>query len=196
MVSTHSRPKAAGFCWVKYSFTASCFNTQPPEGGWMKAADTGVYASAVSTHSRPKAAGSPSCSATADVSSFNTQPPEGGWVHVLLGRTLFRVSTHSRPKAAGRDGPSRFDRRHRFNTQPPEGGWGIAHVNHISHTSFNTQPPEGGWRLPNATLSASLRFQHTAARRRLAQPIASVEMQKAVSTHSRPKAAGIAHVHT
>ena len=33
-----------------------CFNTQPPEGGWVEA------------ERRP-----------VDVSSFNTQPPEGGW---------------------------------------------------------------------------------------------------------------------
>ena len=56
LVSTHSRPKAAGSC-QKYPIQSnSRFNTQPPEGGW------GVinvfYAPlTVSTHSRPKAAG-------------------------------------------------------------------------------------------------------------------------------------------
>ena len=35
VVSTHSRPKAAGrtICTV-CGFVALCFNTQPPEGGW------------------------------------------------------------------------------------------------------------------------------------------------------------------
>ena len=34
-VSTHSRPKAAGY-WMLTSRTFdSCFNTQPPEGGWF-----------------------------------------------------------------------------------------------------------------------------------------------------------------
>ena len=34
-------------------------------------------------------------------------------------------------------------------------------------------------------------FQHTAARRRLANPLSKQEYIKNVSTHSRPKAAGI-----
>ena len=56
-----------------------CFNTQPPEGGWMSDLDK-VLDKIVSTHSRPKAAG-----------------------HAALPFD-FRdfVSTHSRPKAAGR----------------------------------------------------------------------------------------------
>ena len=33
-VSTHSRPKAAGLLCFKESRGYSCFNTQPPEGGW------------------------------------------------------------------------------------------------------------------------------------------------------------------
>ena len=33
-VSTHSRPKAAGILCSRKEKSASCFNTQPPEGGW------------------------------------------------------------------------------------------------------------------------------------------------------------------
>ena len=33
-----------------------CFNTQPPEGGWVESLHKGA-ANLVSTHSRPKAAG-------------------------------------------------------------------------------------------------------------------------------------------
>ena len=33
-VSTHSRPKAAGFCLLSVGFCLQSFNTQPPEGGW------------------------------------------------------------------------------------------------------------------------------------------------------------------
>ena len=33
-VSTHSRPKAAGFIMAFGSFISNSFNTQPPEGGW------------------------------------------------------------------------------------------------------------------------------------------------------------------
>ena len=55
-VSTHSRPKAAGLCvgW----------------GGGIKV---------VSTHSRPKAAGIHHCLYSFQFFCFNTQPPEGGW---------------------------------------------------------------------------------------------------------------------
>ena len=55
-VSTHSRPKAAGPRAIWATPTSSCFNTQPPEGGW-DGLTKGNPMSIVSTHSRPKAAG-------------------------------------------------------------------------------------------------------------------------------------------
>ena len=57
VVSTHSRPKAAGKLVEMRRFMLDCFNTQPPEGGWF------YYALVLST-----------------CSGFNTQPPEGGWL--------------------------------------------------------------------------------------------------------------------
>ena len=99
-VSTHSRPKAAGpfqdglfVAYFKFQHTAArrrlkqewrdsfikqCFNTQPPEGGWIAVKRYGRKCK-VSTHSRPKAA--------------VNQHFKDGW-HIV-------VSTHSRPKAAG-----------------------------------------------------------------------------------------------
>ena len=56
MVSTHSRPKAAGA-------TALC---------WCRCCS-------VSTHSRPKAAGRHTFYPKQKSSCFNSQPPEGGW---------------------------------------------------------------------------------------------------------------------
>ena len=35
-VSTHSRPKAAGVILFAHRLNISCFNTQPPEGGWER----------------------------------------------------------------------------------------------------------------------------------------------------------------
>ena len=35
VVSTHSRPKAAGFLVFPVNQHADCFNSQPPEGGWQ-----------------------------------------------------------------------------------------------------------------------------------------------------------------
>ena len=55
-VSTHSRPKAAGIVLFGIITVFLCFNTQPPEGGWLGYL-YGHYAVVVSTHSRPKAAG-------------------------------------------------------------------------------------------------------------------------------------------
>ena len=35
IVSTHSRLKAAGDDWDKMRAAYTCFNTQPPKGGWL-----------------------------------------------------------------------------------------------------------------------------------------------------------------
>ena len=56
-----------------------CFNTQPPEGGWLAFIISQVLNYLVSTHSRPKAAGASN----------------------ILVFPFLVVSTHSRPKAAG-----------------------------------------------------------------------------------------------
>ena len=55
-----------------------------------------------------------------------------------------------------------------FNTQPPEGGWGKTAYYSNQYKGFNTQPPEGGWLCVVLVLMRQMRFQHTAARRRLA----------------------------
>ena len=55
---------------------------------------------------------------------------------------------------------------------------------------FNTQPPEGGWANKMGGLTRLEWFQHTAARRRLAQSPKLLDVNLRVSTHSRPKAAG------
>ena len=77
------------------------------------------------------------------------------------------VSTHSRPKAAGRC----------------TGNFG-------GIFGFNTQPPEGGCHTVQTCVSSMISFQHTAARRRLVWPLER-RIVALVSTHSRPKAAGL-----
>ena len=57
----------------------------------------------------------------------------------------------------------------RFNTQPPEGGWADRATDFTIAVCFNTQPPEGGWD------------------KHVADSLAKIS----VSTHSRPKAAGM-----
>ena len=145
IVSTHSRPKAAG-------------------AGQRQAIQDQI----VSTHSRPKAAGCRDASSLEYHDCFNTQPPEGGWKiqrqhfpkltvfqHTAARRRLGRQRHQTPPDCIG------------FNTQPPEGGWESLRtiakkINEFQHTAARR-------RLDFKYRSASsiVRFQHTAARRRL-----------------------------
>ena len=123
VVSTHSRPKAAGY--------------SPP---------TAEMISNVSTHSRPKAAGRRCRAMLPAVARFNSQPPEGGWLAMSTFKDYivqFQL-TAARRRLVRRawNGRMLFTR---FNSQPPEGGWINQHANCIGHVSFNSQPPEGGW---------------------------------------------------
>ena len=146
-VSTHSRPKAAGGYSPAWSAKSSrSFNTQPPEGGWLRApAASNRYCLFQHTAARRRL--------------VNRTPEVGSYApfqHTAARRRLAhlscldpqpcRVSTHSRPKAAGR--PNKYS--------------GSA------HPCFNTQPPEGGWLGRIRRCWSGARFQHTAARRRLA----------------------------
>ena len=189
----------------------SCFNTQPPEGGWpAKRSETATFA------------------------SFNTQPPEGGWCRVWGRLKMLIQFQHtaarrrldpSKPiKSAGILFQHTAARRRLgrlvllpgqglcFNTQPPEGGWTNQQASIKSLKSFNTQPPEGGWAFPDFIARLEAKFQHTAARRRLVQTVWLCPIRErcfntqppeggwfnrvyarcllGVSTHSRPKAAG------
>ncbi|EGV37131.1 hypothetical protein l13_04430 [Neisseria weaveri ATCC 51223] len=98
---------------------------------------------------------------------FNTQPPEGGWDTKAQAAEESAVSTHSRPKAAVlrqacRQMMWRF--QHTAARRRLIGnGAGFCCGN-----CFNTQPPEGGC---------------------IASP--GYQWPDSVSTHSRPKAAGI-----
>ena len=165
-VSTHSRPKAAGYrLGSSKSLDIVSTHSRPKAAGPAERCDHTQHPS-VSTHSRPKAAGSrwldssgekmfqhtaarrrlaSSVRIFSSCFSFNTQPPEGGWRCALPCRT------------------ATFG----FNTQPPEGGWRTNGANPAQIGCFNTQPPEGGW---------------------IAAPL--VKHIQRVSTHSRPKAAG------
>ena len=99
---------------------------------------------------------------------FNSQPPEGGWDKrgVRERRERWFQLTAARRRLARRLPPPPPPKG--FNSQPPEGGWDKLPVWLQLSFCFNSQPPEGGW-------------VHTAERER---------EREAVSTHSRPKAAG------
>ena len=77
-VSTHSRPKAAGFLPLP-----NCLQVE------------------VSTHSRPKAAGiGTGCADKGTAVSTHSRPKAAGLLQQFLRKSK-QVSTHSRPKAAG-----------------------------------------------------------------------------------------------
>ena len=79
MVSTHSRPKAAGFKWIKYFFIKN-----------------------VSTHSRPKAAGEIHRLNVNNHVLFQHTAARRRLVMIESQKIQQeKVSTHSRPKAAG-----------------------------------------------------------------------------------------------
>ena len=143
IVSTHSRPKAAGRRWGNQKTQVVCFNTQPPEGGWLtkpQPSDT----DRVSTHSRPKAAARMRDQNSCDVRFQHTAARR----RLVIATRPCLTASRFQHTAARRRLPSRQDL-----------GFGLS--------GFNTQPPEGGWAdsLKNALTSSS--FQHTAARRRL-----------------------------
>ena len=165
-VSTHSRPKAAGPCFITSATARNCFNTQPPEGGWAVLQRRAFQAA-----------------------RFNTQPPEGGWNNELGEARVFFVSTHSRPKAAGLwRYRFRIDGKVSTHSRPKAAGWRasfkvvdnmvsthsrpkaagevlgyitkeelvsthsrpkaagtIQDALNYRNQGFNTQPPEGGW---------------------------------------------------
>ena len=149
----------------RYHAYHSCFNTQPPEGGWKTNFDAALRYD-VSTHSRPKAAGRISPGRCRLTIGFNTQPPEGGWS--LRRRPCHTpiVSTHSRPKAAGPVNAKQYKTksfqhtaaRRRLEPIRPDKGGRIK----FQHTAARRRLGQ-----PNPTKRKERAFQHTAARRRL-----------------------------
>ena len=125
----------------------------------------------VSTRSRPKAAGSPqNLMYDGYVVSTRSRPKAAGF-RAYQDPIKEVVSTRSRPKAAGKAQKHACGRWAGFNTQPPEGGWPKRFKSSRFRSSFNTQPPEGGWVAAAVRICLPLRFQHAAARRRLAKPL-------------------------
>ena len=122
-VSTHSRPKAAGRSGNLFYTSFSCFNTQPPEGGWEMITD--AYGNRVQFQHT---------AARRRLDSSRVKKPYWNWFqHTAARRRLavlrrgicdrYDVSTHSRPKAAGASLKDVIVGLYGFNTQPPEGGW-------------------------------------------------------------------------
>ena len=79
----------------------SCFNTQPPEGGWISSFPILIDFASFNTQP-PEGGWFVLYESKNMVNGFNTQPPEGGWYKGNSKEVNDEnVSTHSRPKAAG-----------------------------------------------------------------------------------------------
>ena len=166
-VSTHSRPKAAGFPYLSnnhHNYVST--HSRPKAAGTPCRRKRGrCY---VSTHSRPKAAGrQPHIPPAFGIVSTHSRPKAAGSLDEPADEAV-KVSTHSRPKAAGLDRNRQRRLRGRFQHTAARRRLGMPAV-----ASYRR-----GW------------FQHTAARRRLVVFPCSRHIVSMVSTHSRPKAAG------
>ena len=167
LVSTHSRPKAAGkLCkdWL-FNLYVSTHSRPKAAGHQMRRVENHQL---VSTHSRPKAAGWAIAAPAALLWFQLTAARRRLALFFLREQAAKTVSTHSRPKAAGPEAP----------------------IHNPSNRRFNSQPPEGGWLLCLLQKLIQNRFQLTAARRRLVLTAILPLANNSVSTHSRPKAAG------
>ena len=145
----------------------TCFNTQPPEGGWI----------------------AQNQNALGNQHGFNTQPPEGGWSGVGYAFTFTLVSTLSRLKAAGR-AVIRFNVIIWVSTLSRLKAAG-KHNNHWQHQK--TFQHSAAWRRLDKifiVLFTSDMFQHSAAWRRLDDFFRWNNSCALVSTLSRLKAAG------
>ena len=166
-VSTHSRPKAAGFFDNHNMRPKSVSTHSRPKAAGHSVSRHSLFP-LVSTHSRPKAAG---CFCREFSLNFfvstHSRPKAAGYVLIAVAVHCL-VSTHSRPKAAGV----------------------IIWILLCIFIGFNSQPPEGGWSADCDKVGCHKSFQLTAARRRLVLHHNRLHQTPNVSTHSRPKAAG------
>ena len=77
-VSTHSRPKAAGYLTFVFTMLFP-FQLTAARRRLAALSASNPALMRVSTHSRPKAAGNPRSPCSPRSPRFNSQPPEGGW---------------------------------------------------------------------------------------------------------------------
>ena len=122
VVSTHSRPKAAGWRLCR-AMIEQWFQLTAARRRLALPALQHDKHNAVSTHSRPKAAGD------------SRQPLQN----------TERVSTHSRPKAAGYDLGRKYIYRQFQLTAARRRLAGQYRQHQCAAPRFNSQPPEGGW---------------------------------------------------
>ena len=122
-VSTHSRPKAAGYKeWCRQNGERVSTHSRPKAAGNTTNSTSKSWS--VSTHSRPKAAGSISTDGVLSDRVFQHTAARrrlDEYLSKMSGNAWFQ-HTAARRRLAGRTVCLKTFMS-RFNTQPPEGGW-------------------------------------------------------------------------
>ncbi len=188
IVSTHSRPKAAGRFGNRREQAAHCFNSQPPEGGWSRR----LFRLFLTLR-------------------FNSQPPEGGWLSSGLRTTpplafqltaaRRRLGTKPAPKmmtakfqltaARRRLGLPHFARARRLgvstHSRPKAAGIQKNKRALPYLVSTHSRPKAAGRAFLHAHIATA--FQLTAARRRLAVRLIRLS-KRLTSFNSQPPEGG------
>ena len=166
-VSTHSRPKAAGYSIFGKPLLNQRFNTQPPEGGWVNFSSVTnmlvVFQHTAArrrlgdiqfhirltfpfqhTAARRRLDVLASVPGGAGSVSTHSRPKAAGSPSVP-NMAAVAVSTHSRPKAAGGKGFTIEQWRSVSTHSRPKAAGSLTTRILKCENRFNTQPPEGGW---------------------------------------------------
>ena len=144
LVSTHSRPKAAGKPRITMTLDEQ-FQHTAARRRLVFILNRAIPCDIVSTHSRPKAAGDRAMMWLARQYGFNTQPPEGGWTSSPSTSTASSMFQHTAAR-----------RRLVLSRAVADAtGW-------FQHTAARRRLV-----VIQARPNKLNRFQHTAARRRL-----------------------------
>ena len=166
-VSTHSRPKAAGFCCLYVLYALTVFQHTAARRRLAAPSKFGVTPRVFQhTAARRRLAALIGFS-NRQTFCFNTQPPEGGWQFDVQAAAAGRLFQHTAAR-----------RRLVANVMLSFPIWRFQHtaarrrLDQVINPRpaiqcFNTQPPEGGWK-----------------------DLGYGDIEIIVSTHSRPKAAG------
>ena len=155
VVSTHSRPKAAGYIQALFDII-----------------------NGVSTHSRPKAAGRHARKGfMARIVFQHTAARRRLADGIRVVVVEVEVSTHSRPKAAGFQAlPASLPCRVSTHSRPKAAGSPKRLSGQVPNVSTHSRPKAAG-SLSLGFANAVSRFQHTAARRRL-EPLSKASLHQ------------------
>ena len=211
-VSTHSRPKAAGFYRVSARYFLACFNSQPPEGGWWpKSAPRHLVWQFQLTAARRRLASELSAITTKSPFQLTAARRRLAAAPIRLRAPLRFQLTAARRRLACSLASARAAQRFQLTAARRRLVISFGLPWRVKHVSTHSRPKAAGTELGGLKSSIGVsthsrpkaagnvrttatgnygEFQLTAARRRLGRFNIGCLADITVSTHSRPKAAG------